>query len=473
MKTSKHRILFCFFLFSLFLWNSSFVKAAVNPSAFENTTWSTVMDSSIIVDDGWLQGICVTDQYIVCFINASNKETTPDTLIAFYRNSTDASGNPVEPYSYAFHVTEMDYEHGNGMTYNPETREIAIAGLYTNDAANNGAVFVVDADTLQFKRKIQVGSGALNYFGIDYSVESEEYILMANRIADYMFVFADNDFQIQKTMNLQLSHSRSSFQDFCVYDDYIVSIPYMQREGYMNIIDIYSISQQKRIGSYYLTLPDSSFSVEPEGICQLEPGHFLLGCAVRDTGDIRIYETYLPNVFSITCSAEHGTITESTAEALQGSDFIVTYAPEPDYELESILVDGQEIDVDTNMDTYQFSNVQEDHTIQVTFKEKPDIAVFTCATPEPTPISEPHDETLESSNEKKEEYTLPLSKDLLLILILVLCTFCVLCIFFFVLLVKRRKKHHKRIDELRELRKTHRFDLDESEDSEDFEDESK
>ena len=32
-------------------------------------------------------------------------------MIAFYRNTTDASGNPVELYIYAFHVTETDYEH--------------------------------------------------------------------------------------------------------------------------------------------------------------------------------------------------------------------------------------------------------------------------------------------------------------------------------------------------------------------------
>lgn len=95
-------------------------------------------------------------QYIVCLVNASKKTTEPDTLIAFYRNTTDADGNPVEQYSYAFSVTETDYEHGNGMTYNPNTQEIAIAGLFTNDPSNAGAVFIVDANTLHFKRKVQV-----------------------------------------------------------------------------------------------------------------------------------------------------------------------------------------------------------------------------------------------------------------------------------------------------------------------------
>ena len=70
---------------------------------------------------------------------------------------------------------------------------------------------------------------------------------MANRIADYAFYFTDSNFQIVDKLNLHLSYSRSSFQDFCVSGDAIISIPYMQREGYMNVLDVYSISRQKRL----------------------------------------------------------------------------------------------------------------------------------------------------------------------------------------------------------------------------------
>ena len=140
------------------------------------------------------------------------KGTDPDTLIAFYRNTTDIDGNPVEQYSYAFSVTETDYEHGNGMTYNPNTQEIAIAGLFTNDPSDAGAIFIVDANTLHFKRKVQVGNGSINFFGIDYVPEKDQYVLMANRIADYAFYFTDSNFQIVDKLNLHLSYSRSSFQ---------------------------------------------------------------------------------------------------------------------------------------------------------------------------------------------------------------------------------------------------------------------
>ena len=161
--------------------------------------------------------MCATDQYIVCLVNASKKGTDPDTLIAFYRNTTDIDGNPVEQYSYAFSVTETDYEHGNGMTYNPNTQEIAIAGLFTNDPSDAGAIFIVDANTLHFKRKVQVGNGSINFFGIDYLPEKDQYVLMANRIADYAFYFTDSNFQIVDKLNLHLSYSRSSFQDFLCF----------------------------------------------------------------------------------------------------------------------------------------------------------------------------------------------------------------------------------------------------------------
>ena len=143
MKSFKHHyfyypffmLLTVFFLF----FSDTTVSAAVKTSDLETVPWSMVTESSIINEKGWLQSMCATDQYIVCLVNASKKGTDPDTLIAFYRNTTDIDGNPVEQYSYAFSVTETDYEHGNGMTYNPSTQEIAIAGLFTNDPA------VVDA----------------------------------------------------------------------------------------------------------------------------------------------------------------------------------------------------------------------------------------------------------------------------------------------------------------------------------------
>lgn len=368
------------FIILLLLSPCSIVSAAVKTSDLETAVWDAVAETSIIDKNGQLQSICATDQYIVCFVDGNKKTTAPDTLIALYRNSTDAEGNPVEPYSYAFHVTERDYEHGNGMTYNPTTQEIAIAGLFTNDSSNAGAVFIVDANTLLFKRKVQVGNGSMNYFGIDYDQDHDRYILMANRIADYSFIFTDHNFQITDILNLRLSHSRSSFQDFCVTGDFIISIPYMQRDGYMNIVDVYSISQQARVGSYYLTLPGhDSFDVEPEGICQLEPGHLLMASIVKGTTNFKLYETYLPIVYSVITSAENGTITESALELPEGTSHTVSYSCTEGYRLDRLIVDGTDQSVSDHPESYTFAGLDSDHTINAVFGEIPRYTVTTSA----------------------------------------------------------------------------------------------
>lgn len=373
-------LLLTFILSVLFFLPAESVSGALKTSDLENTPWNMADESSIIDTSGQLQSMCATDQYIVCLVNGDKNTTKPDTLIAFYRNSTDANGNPVEQYSYAFHVTETDYEHGNGMTYNPNTQEIAIAGLFTNDPSNAGAVFIVDANTLRFKRKVQVGNGSMNYFGIDYDKENDRYILMANRIADYAFVFTDNNFQITDILNLRLSHSRSSFQDFCVTGDFIISIPYMQREGYMNIVDVYSISQQARVGSYYLTLPGhDSFDVEPEGICQLEPGHLMMAAIVKGTTNFKLYDTHLPIIHSVITSAENGTITESALELPEGSSHTVSYDCAEGYRLARLIVDGIDQSITDYPESYTFMNLEADHTINAIFEEIPRYTVTTSA----------------------------------------------------------------------------------------------
>lgn len=373
------RLLFLLFVLAVSLLPGTLpVFGAIKSSALAVTPWTEIMETSIIDTSGWLQSMCVTDQYIVCLINGNKNTTVPDTLIAYYRNDTDTNGNPVEKYSYAFHVTETDYEHGNGMCYNPNTQEIAIAGLYTNNPDNAGAVFIVDANTLRFKRKVQVGNGSMNYFGIDYVPETDQYVLMANRIADYAFCFTDSSFTITNILNLHLSYSRSSFQDFIVCGDSIISIPYMQREGYMNILDVYSISQEERVGSYYLTLPGhDSFDVEPEGICELEPGHLLIASVVRGTTNFKLYEVYLPLVYNVITSAENGTITESALELEAGSSYTVSYGCEDGYRLKSLFVDQQEVDISAYPAEYTFTDLQSDHSIQAVFEEIPRYTVST------------------------------------------------------------------------------------------------
>ena len=55
-------------------------------SALENPQWTMVGQTNVTQEDGWLQSMCVTDHYIICFENTSTRKGEPDTLLAFYKN---------------------------------------------------------------------------------------------------------------------------------------------------------------------------------------------------------------------------------------------------------------------------------------------------------------------------------------------------------------------------------------------------
>ena len=86
------------------------------------------------------------------------------------------------------------------------------------------------------------------------------------------------------------------------------------------------ISTSAAVSYTHLTLPGhDAFEVEPEGICQLEPGHLLMASAIIGTTRFRLYEATLPLVHSVTTSAENGKITDSNLEIDEGGSYTVSY----------------------------------------------------------------------------------------------------------------------------------------------------
>lgn len=375
MRLSNKITGYFFLLLCLLLLPQTQIFATIVIDGFEDATWTQLTESSNIDLNGQHQSMCATDHYLVFLIDSNKNATTPDTLIALYRNDVDPQGNPVTKYSYAFHVTEMDYEHGNGMTYNPNTQEIAIAGLFTNNPENAGTIFLVDANTLTFKRKVRIGEGNLNYFGIDYVPEKDQYVLMSNRTAGYSFLITDSNFEIVENLDMKLSHSRSSFQDFCVVGDYIISLPYMQRDGYQNIIDVYSISKKERVGSYYLTFPNhSAFEIEPEGICMIEPGHFLISSAIKGSTNFELHELYIPLQYEITTSVSNGTITEGMT-VLEHESYTIDFSPMENYELDKLLVNGAEISIEPTTASYTLEDITSNQNVEAIFTPIPSYSV--------------------------------------------------------------------------------------------------
>lgn len=369
------------FLLSLFLCGISVteIRGAIKESdVFLDANWSYAGETSVFQATGWLQAVCATKDYIVCLENYDNNKTNPDTLIAFYKNPYDEKGNPVKQYSYARHITQMDYEHGNGMTYDTVRNEIVIAGGRAIRKKNTGCIFIVDGDTLKFKCKKKVTDEG-RVAAIDYWKDKDQYVLMiGNSKNEFKFVITDHEFNPIDTIKDVDISAGNSFQDFCISGDYIISIPFMKRTGKDDVLQVYSISEKRLLGTYSLEMEKDVY-VEPESICEIEPGKLLIGSALKDPSRIAFYTTKVDSAFSVKTTVEHGAVTNSQKVLDQGTDFTVKYTPDAGYELARVVVDEREKDILEYPNEYTFHNLQENHEIIIDFTEIPVYPVETRA----------------------------------------------------------------------------------------------
>jgi hypothetical protein len=185
-------------------------------NAFEGAVWEKIIEEDIEAAGGNMQSICATEDYIICMENVAEDASTPDVIKAYYRNDTDEEGNPVEQYSLAKRVADTCYEHCNGMAYNPNTGEIAVA-LYTNYIAENrGCIYLMDAKTLEYKSKVKI-SDDYNILGIDYDSDQDRYVIQTDAQGGYSFKILDSQFQVVEDLgNYDGTAKGSNFQDLCV-----------------------------------------------------------------------------------------------------------------------------------------------------------------------------------------------------------------------------------------------------------------
>ena len=308
-------------------------------SALENPQWTMVGQIGVTQAEGWPQSMCVTDKYIVCFENTSNKDDEPDTLLAFYKNDYDENGNPVEKYSLAMMVTERDYEHGNGMTYNRNTNEIIIAPSKPRNKKNMGIIYIVDADTLTYKETVQVADSSLRVAAVDYDAENGQYILLeGDRQNNYKFVFTDENFQELHSFGIIGSEQGIVCQDFTTSGDYMMVITTPQEElGGASGLLVFSKSQESQLAYYRLHM-DGVGIQEAESIAEISPGHILVAVGIQNPRSIGFFETELQAVFKVTTSVENGDVSGGHDELDEGSNYTVTYTPDEDYELSSLFI---------------------------------------------------------------------------------------------------------------------------------------
>lgn len=292
---------FCMLCFGWML-NPLTVHAEIaSDRAFDGAVWEKIIEDDTEAAEGVVQSMCVTDYYIIMMENVAEDGTTPDIIKAYYRYDHDENGQPVERYSLAKRVQDMCYEHCNGMAFNPNTREIVVA-LYTSyNAENRGCVFLLDADTLEFKGRLKI-TDDYNILGIGYDQAEDCYYIQTNADGGYTFKKLDSQFQIIDDYGTMEGYSKgTNFQDLCVSGDYIINLPLTLHMGIGDYINMYSISRRVMVSDTQMNFNFEGVSGdEPESICELEPGLFAV-TVTQSYADgrrtVAVYKTMVPYNF--------------------------------------------------------------------------------------------------------------------------------------------------------------------------------
>ena len=112
----------------------------------------------------------------------------------------------------------------------------------------------------------------------------------------------------------------------------------------------------------------------------LENGYYIYSVTVDDklveadgsytftdiNSDHKIIVTTRP-YYKITTVAEHGSIDKSVAGLKQGDEQTINFRPDEGYYLEAVKVDGKLLEVSDEMDSYTFSDIQDNHLIEVKY----------------------------------------------------------------------------------------------------------
>lgn len=342
--------------------------------AFSHITWEKLFEDALLTPNGVMQSVCVTEHYIISIENTADDPGQPDTVSAYYRNSVDENGQPVQQYSLAKRVADTDWEHGNGMAYNPNTGEIYVA-LYTNTHGDNGGcLYVMDPNTLALKGKIKV-SDSYNILGIGYRREENQYVIQTDGTGGYSIKILDENFQLLDDQGPADPSPGYNFQDLCVSGDYVINFPLTYGMNIGEYMHVYSLSRRTTVASVPLDFQLMDYiQIEAESICELEQGVFLTIVNVVDSSGGRrccFYRTVLPYYFTVNVTGDKGTVTEGSTRVSRGESYPITYTPNPGYELSALAVDGTPVDIAAYPDGYTLENIQSDHTVSVNFTPEP------------------------------------------------------------------------------------------------------
>ena len=288
-------------LTSLLLITTPVHAQIIGADAFVDAQWELLLEDYIELSNGIVQSITLTSHYLVTMENMRHADPPYNVVKAYHLHDVDAQGNPVEQWSLAHKFHDFNWEHGNGMAYNPRTNEIVVS-LYTHSRPETrGSVKIMDATTLQYVRTINV-SQDFNLLGIAYDYENDRYIIQTNHEANYSIMIMDANFQIIEDIGEfgDVNVGRN-YQDMILSGDYVINFPLVLGMDVENHIMMFSLSQRALVSATPLDFgfEDTVTWNEPESIVEIEPGVFIASVTVVNNGVRmhRLYQTVVPFYF--------------------------------------------------------------------------------------------------------------------------------------------------------------------------------
>nr|WP_051527148.1 hypothetical protein [[Eubacterium] cellulosolvens] len=367
------------------------VEAAVIASddAFFDLDWDNLLiEADALSGSSVAQSVCVTRYYIIVMENAAEDPNQPDRVTAYYRLPYDENGNAVRQFSRAKSVKDTDWEHCNGMAYNPRTDKVYVS-LYTSlQGGNDGDVYIMNPYTLGYEDRIHI-SDAYNILGIGYDSAEDRYVIQTDGKGGYALKVLDGSFRVIDDLGACDPSPGRNFNDLCVCGDYVLNYPVTAGTGIGEYLNVYSLSRRGLVGTfpedYGITDADPN-TVETESVCELGQGEFLaLVNLTTNEGNrkYRLYRATVPADFSVSVlTSGEGNAGGTTGTACRGGNYDLLYEAADGYRLTGIVINGKAVNIDgqdRNSGIYKVENIQSDQTIEVRFAP----AVAT-QTPHPT-----------------------------------------------------------------------------------------
>lgn len=93
------------------------------------------------------------------------------------------------------------------------------------------------------------------------------------------------------------------------------------------------------------------------------------------TANHKVHAIFKP-YHKVTTEVINGTISNGNTKLKDGDDCSITYSPSAGYYLKTIEVDGTSINIEDNMESYDFTDITEDHHIKVVYAKIPTLTII-------------------------------------------------------------------------------------------------